>query len=388
MLDPASQVVAQATGEVSVVDARPLGGSWALNELWRRLGIGQAIGRAARGRRIDPAVERVLFALVANRALDPLSKLAAGRWVSERVFVEGLPGLDPQPAYRAMDFLLDALPEPPEAGLLPGGRPAQPGGRPAVLRHHLHLLRDRRAGRVSPSGPLQRPPARPPPGRDRHGRDPPGDPGAGLVLPGQQQRSGAGPPRQGGPRRLVLEPGGLGRRPRLRLGGEPPLPPARRQPLHHGREASWRERRGRGGPLASRPLPPRGRQPARQGGGDRRGRHARPLRHLPQPRPGSARRRRARGAPGPAAERRSKAPTGSARPSATPSSAASRPSRATSASCARPPAASSASTGPRSGPRRAWTASTCFAPPTAPSRPRTSPSATRRSSRPNAAGAT
>jgi hypothetical protein len=111
VLDPASQAVAQATGEVSVADARPLGGSWVLDRLWRRLGIGQAIARAARGRRVDPAVERVLFALVANRALDPLSKLAAGRWVSERVFVEGLSGLDPQPAYRAMDFLLAALPE-------------------------------------------------------------------------------------------------------------------------------------------------------------------------------------------------------------------------------------------------------------------------------------
>jgi len=65
----------------------------------------------ARGRKVDPAIERALFALVANRALDPLSKLAATRWVRERVFVGGLPELSDDRAYRAMDFLLDALPE-------------------------------------------------------------------------------------------------------------------------------------------------------------------------------------------------------------------------------------------------------------------------------------
>lgn len=32
------------------------------------------------GRRLDAGAERVLFALVANRALEPLSKLAATSW--------------------------------------------------------------------------------------------------------------------------------------------------------------------------------------------------------------------------------------------------------------------------------------------------------------------
>jgi len=111
MLDPAEAAVAQSAGEVSVLDSRPAGGAWVLGELWRRLGIGAAITRVAQGRRVDAAVERALFALVANRALDPLSKLAATRWVGERVFVEGLPTLADDQAYRAMDFLLDALEE-------------------------------------------------------------------------------------------------------------------------------------------------------------------------------------------------------------------------------------------------------------------------------------
>ncbi|MBY0397372.1 MAG: IS1634 family transposase [Thermoleophilia bacterium] len=111
VLDPAEEALAGAAGEVSVLDSRPAGGAWALGELWRRLGIGEAIARVARGRRVGPEVERALFALVANRALDPLSKLAATRWVRERVFIEGLAELGDDAAYRAMDFLLEALPE-------------------------------------------------------------------------------------------------------------------------------------------------------------------------------------------------------------------------------------------------------------------------------------
>jgi len=68
--------------------------------------------QVAAGRRYDGvAVERVLFALVAQRALEPGSKLAATRWIAERVAIERLVELTDDQAYRAMDFLLDALPE-------------------------------------------------------------------------------------------------------------------------------------------------------------------------------------------------------------------------------------------------------------------------------------
>jgi hypothetical protein len=103
---------APAGGEVDIVDSRRLGGAWTLQRIWDRLGIGAAIRRAAAGGRVDgEAVERVVFALVAQRALEPGSKLAATRWVAERVAIEGLAGFSDDQAYRAMDFLLDALPE-------------------------------------------------------------------------------------------------------------------------------------------------------------------------------------------------------------------------------------------------------------------------------------
>ncbi len=119
ILEPEAQAVlspevraAAGTGEVEVLDSRRLGGAWALDQLWDRLGIGAAIRRAATGRRLDAhAVERACFALVANRALEPSSKLAATRWVAERVAITGLDELGEDAAYRAMDFLLEALEE-------------------------------------------------------------------------------------------------------------------------------------------------------------------------------------------------------------------------------------------------------------------------------------
>jgi hypothetical protein len=111
-LTPEQAISAAAGAEVEILDSRPLGGAWTLDQVWERLGIGAAIRRVATGRRLDAeAVERVLFALVAQRALKPDSKLAATNWVAKRVAIPGCPGFSDDAAYRAMDFLLDALGE-------------------------------------------------------------------------------------------------------------------------------------------------------------------------------------------------------------------------------------------------------------------------------------
>ncbi len=109
-LTPEEAAAAAHGAEVEIVDSRRLGGTWTLDRVWERLGIGQAIGKAATGRRLDgEAVERVVFALVAQRALEPGSKLAGTKWVVERVAIEGCEGFTDDAAYAAMDFLLDAL---------------------------------------------------------------------------------------------------------------------------------------------------------------------------------------------------------------------------------------------------------------------------------------
>jgi transposase len=111
-LTPEQAAAAAHGAEVEILDSRPLGGAWTLDQLWERLGIGTAIRRVATSRRLDGAeVERIVFALVAQRALKPGSKLAATKWVAKRVAINDLTVFTDDQAYRAMDFLLEALPE-------------------------------------------------------------------------------------------------------------------------------------------------------------------------------------------------------------------------------------------------------------------------------------
>ena len=93
---------------LEVVGSRPLGGAWLLDALWRRLGVAEALREVLGARRLATDVERVLFALVANRALAPCSKLAAAEWVSEDVAIPGLARMDEDQAYRALDLLVEA----------------------------------------------------------------------------------------------------------------------------------------------------------------------------------------------------------------------------------------------------------------------------------------
>jgi hypothetical protein len=105
-LEPGKAGTATAEG-LEFAESRPLGGTWVLDALWERLGIGPALRALLKGRRRDPAAERVLFALTANRALAPSSKLAAARWVSEDVVLSGLETTSDDACYRAMDWLLE-----------------------------------------------------------------------------------------------------------------------------------------------------------------------------------------------------------------------------------------------------------------------------------------
>jgi hypothetical protein len=111
-LEPADALAALEGSDVEVVDARRFGGAYVLDELWHRLGITRALHMAARTRRVDAeVVERILFALVAQRCLEPASKLACVSWAAERVALVSCPAFDDDGAYAAMDFLLDALGE-------------------------------------------------------------------------------------------------------------------------------------------------------------------------------------------------------------------------------------------------------------------------------------
>ena len=110
-LDPADAVAATVSGEVRLLDSRPMGACWVADRLWQRFGIGEAIRAAVGGGRVDAeAVERTIFAMVANRlSVKPLSKLAGCGWVAERALVDGLAEVSEDACYRAMDRLHGAL---------------------------------------------------------------------------------------------------------------------------------------------------------------------------------------------------------------------------------------------------------------------------------------
>ncbi|WP_226362145.1 IS1634 family transposase [Pseudonocardia sp. ICBG1142] len=91
-----------------LIASRPAGAAWLLNGLWKALDVEAALRKVLGGRRFTTDVERVLFALVANRAIDPSSKLAAAEWVGHDVAIPGLDALSEDQAYRAMDLLIEA----------------------------------------------------------------------------------------------------------------------------------------------------------------------------------------------------------------------------------------------------------------------------------------
>jgi len=108
LLEPGEEPAAAGEG-LEFTESRPYGGAYVLDYLWKRLGIGTILAGLAspgRGRPRDAAAaERVLFGLVANRALAPSSKLAASEWMSHDVHVDGLGEVSDDACYRAMDWL-------------------------------------------------------------------------------------------------------------------------------------------------------------------------------------------------------------------------------------------------------------------------------------------
>jgi len=110
LLDPGDLPGAPGEG-LEFAESRPYGGAYVLDRLWQRLGIGAILaGLASSGRgrpRDAAAAERVLFGLVANRALAPSSKLAASEWMSRDVQIDGLGEVSDDACYRAMDWLHD-----------------------------------------------------------------------------------------------------------------------------------------------------------------------------------------------------------------------------------------------------------------------------------------
>jgi hypothetical protein len=100
------EAIVQHSAQWRVVDAWPYGPLYVLEALWQRLGLADILAAQLKGRKLDFAVERALFAMVANRACAPCSKLYCyEQWLREDVRIEGTDTLDLHHLYRAMDVL-------------------------------------------------------------------------------------------------------------------------------------------------------------------------------------------------------------------------------------------------------------------------------------------
>ncbi|WP_158855013.1 IS1634 family transposase, partial [Saccharothrix deserti] len=111
LLPAGDTLAATAPADLAFTGSVPLGGAFALDGLWRQIGIDRVMRRLGAKRRFDARFERVLFALAANRALAPSSKLAAADWIGNDVHIDGLPEVGEDACYRAMDWLLTIEPD-------------------------------------------------------------------------------------------------------------------------------------------------------------------------------------------------------------------------------------------------------------------------------------
>lgn len=102
------QTLPQPQLDLKFISSKPMGGAWLLDALWHNLGIDRVLQKLIGKREFQLPVERAIFAMVANRALSPMSKLAIEDWVRDEDTIPGLPEVAVQNLYRAMDFLLEA----------------------------------------------------------------------------------------------------------------------------------------------------------------------------------------------------------------------------------------------------------------------------------------
>lgn len=85
----------------------PLGGAYLLRRLWERLALHNVLARALKNREFQSPIEWAIFAMVANRALAPDSKLGVEEWLREDVALGNPESISLQHLYRAMDVLLE-----------------------------------------------------------------------------------------------------------------------------------------------------------------------------------------------------------------------------------------------------------------------------------------
>jgi transposase len=102
-----AQLEAQQHGPVELISSRPAGGAMTLKGIWKRLCIDKALHKAMKSRVFTAPIQEAIFAMVANRALHPTSKLSMVDWANNSVDLDISEPLQVQHFYRGMDLLLE-----------------------------------------------------------------------------------------------------------------------------------------------------------------------------------------------------------------------------------------------------------------------------------------
>lgn len=104
----------ETVGEVASFlfqSSKSVGSVWILDQMWKKLGMDRVIEECFSSREHDMDIERILFSMVANRAVSPSSKHAMTNWVEEDVYIPGLETVQSHQLYRVMDELLSVRDE-------------------------------------------------------------------------------------------------------------------------------------------------------------------------------------------------------------------------------------------------------------------------------------
>jgi hypothetical protein len=96
----------EASDDFQFQSCKHLDGVWLLNQLWRQLQLEEILNTLFASRHHQIPLERLIFAMVANRALHPSSKLAMEEWGEKDVHIPHLPEVTSHQLYRAMEELL------------------------------------------------------------------------------------------------------------------------------------------------------------------------------------------------------------------------------------------------------------------------------------------
>lgn len=108
---PVEQVVAVATkvrtheAGLRMLTSRELGVRSVVEAVWKRLGLADVLDGLAAQHRLGFELERVVFAMVLNRLVDPGSKRACNQWIKDEVWFPEGEEWDVHQYYRALDVL-------------------------------------------------------------------------------------------------------------------------------------------------------------------------------------------------------------------------------------------------------------------------------------------